>query len=118
MIHLILTGMTRLKPFLTSAVKQDNVFDRHRTSIPALLLWTQKLLKMEYHRYKNYIAQLKIDFKQKLVSKEAKIKASILQTSGKKYKSCHAVTELEQELRGKKKKKDGKPCKSRRCFER
>ena len=53
---------------------------------------------MEYGRYKNYFAQLKIDFKQKLVSEEAEIKASILQTSVKKYKSCCAVTELEKEL--------------------
>ena len=61
---------------------------------------------MEYSEYKNYVAQLKIDFKQKLVSEEAKIKASILQTSAKKYKSHHAVTELEQELSNKKKMKD------------
>ena len=53
---------------------------------------------MEYGGYKNYFAQLKIDFKQKLVSEEAEIKASILQTSVKKYKSCCAVTELEKEL--------------------
>ena len=77
---------------------QDDVFDGHRTSSPALLLCTQKLLKMEYSGYKNYIAQLKINFKQKLASEEAKIKASILQTSAKKYKSCCAVMELEQEL--------------------
>ena len=83
---------------------QENVFNRHRTSSPAPLLCTQKSLKMEYSEYKNYVAQLKIDFKQKLVSEEAKIKASILQTSAKKYKSHHAVTELEQELSNIKKK--------------
>ena len=78
--------------------KQDDVFDGYRTSSLAMLLCTQKSLKMEYSGYKNYVAQLKIDFKQKLVSEEAKIKASILQTSAKKYKSCRAVMELEQEL--------------------
>ena len=83
---------------------QDDVFDGHRTSSPALLSCTQKLLKMEYGGYKNYIAQLKIDFKQKLVSEEAKIKASVQQTSAKKFKSRRAVTELEQELSNIKKK--------------
>ena len=62
---------------------QDNVFDKYRTSSPSLLLCTQKLLNLEYNGYKNYIAQLKINFNQRLVSEEAKIKASILQTSGK-----------------------------------
>ena len=95
---------------------QDDVFGKHRTSSPTLLSCTQKSLKMEYSGYKNYVAQLKINFKQKLASEEAKIKASILQTSAKKYKSCHAVTELEQGLGNIK--KDGIPCKSRRCFER
>ena len=95
---------------------QDDVFGRHRTSSPTLLSCTQKSLKMEYSGYKNYAAQLKINFKQKLASEEAKIKASILQTSAKKYKSCHAVTELEQGLGNIK--KDGIPCKSRICFER
>ena len=62
---------------------QDNVFDKYRTSSPSLLLCTQKLLNLEYNGYKNYIAQLKINFNQRLVSEEAKIKASILQTSAK-----------------------------------
>ena len=39
---------------------------------------------MEYSGYKYYVAQLKIDFKQKLVSEEAEIKASTPQTSAKK----------------------------------
>ena len=62
---------------------QDDVFDKHRTSSPTLLLCTQKLLNLEYSGYKNYIAQLKINFKQTLVSEETKIKASILQSSAK-----------------------------------
>ena len=45
---------------------QGDVYDGHRTSSPALLLCTHKLLKMEYGGYKNYVAQLKINFKQKL----------------------------------------------------
>ena len=72
---------------------------------------------MEYDGYKNCVAQIKIDIKQKLVSEEAKIKASILQNSAKKYKSHHALKELEQDLSNTKK-KDGRPCKSRKCFER
>ena len=83
---------------------QDDVFDGHGTSSPTLLLCTQKSLKMEYDGYKSYVAQLKIGFKQKLVSEVSKIKTSILQTSAKKYKSCHAVTEREQELSNIKKK--------------
>ena len=59
---------------------------------------------MEYSVHKNYVVKLQIDFKQKLVSEEAKIKASILQTSAKKYKSYRAVTELEQKLSNIKKK--------------
>ena len=59
---------------------------------------------MEYSVHKNYVVKLQIDFKQKLVSEEAKIKASILQTSAKKYKSHRAVTELEQKLSNIKKK--------------
>ena len=63
---------------------QEDVFNQHRTSSPTLLLHTQKSLKMKYSEYKNYVAQLKINFKQKLVPEEVKIKASILQTSAKK----------------------------------
>ena len=76
------------------------MFDGHRTLSPALLSCTQKSLKMEYSGYKYYVAPLKIDFKQKLVSEEAEIMASTPQTSAKKYKSrCRcAVTEFEQEL--------------------
>ena len=98
MIHLA-HGNDKIKTlFNFYGEKQDDVFDGYTTSSPAMLSCTQKSLKMEYSGYKNYVAQLKIDFKQKLVSEEAKIKASILQTSAKKYKSCRAVTELEQEL--------------------
>ena len=53
---------------------QDDVFDGNRTSSPALLSCTNKSLKLEHGGYKNYVAQLKTDFKQKLVSEEAKIK--------------------------------------------
>ena len=74
---------------------QNDVFEGHRTLSPSLLSCTQKSLKMEYGEYKNYIAQLKIDFKQKLVSEEAKIKTSIIQTSAKKYKSRLTLTKLE-----------------------